>query len=103
MEGQWRGISVAHGAPVDTGSLTWRLAIEEEQSGKVHGRGVMQGSGREVEFELDGLRGESFVTIEFDIEGSQAIFKGTLMDIKTMVGELTMQSDTLPLSLSRVR
>jgi hypothetical protein len=103
VEGQWRGISVAHGPPLDTGSLTWRLAIFEEQSGKLRGRGVLRSAGTEVDFKLDGLRGEGFITMEFDVAGGPAKFQGSIMDIKTIVGEVMMAADTFPLSLSRVR
>jgi hypothetical protein len=103
VEGQWRGISAAQPAPNDTGSLTWRLAVIEGQSGKLHGSGILERGGSEQKFNLDGLRGEAYVTIEFDIEGNPAKFAGTIMDIKTIVGEVVMNGDTLPVSLARVR
>jgi hypothetical protein len=103
VQGQWRGISVAHSPPADSAEIVWRLAVQEGQAGKLDGRGIMKRFGQETEFELDGIRGESFVTIEFDMPGNQVKFQGTIMDIKTMVGEVIMRNDTFPLSLARVR
>jgi hypothetical protein len=103
VEGQWRGISVAHSPPADSAEFVWRLAIKEGQSGKINGNGIMKRLGQKTEFQLDGIRGESFVTIEFDIPDNQVTFQGTIMDIKTMVGEVVMRGDTFPLSLARVR
>ena len=103
ISGDWVGVSAADAAPVDTGNVEWRLRIDEDQSGKFNGRGVRVGHGKETEFPVDGIRGESFITLEFDVDGGPIKYEGTIMDIKTIVGEMMTKRDTIALSLTRVR
>ena len=103
VRGEWRGTSAAVGMPADTGKLDWHLIINEGQSGKLDGRGSVTGQGSSRAFELDGLRGEAFITVEFDLEGTPARYQGSVMDIKTIVGEVFTGQDTFALSLTRVR
>jgi hypothetical protein len=103
ISGDWFGSSAAHGQPLDTGNIEWRLRIDEGQGGKFNGQGALKRPGMQQEFELDGLRGEGFLTMEFDLPQGTAQYKGSVMDIKTIVGELVLEHDTLALSLTRVR
>ena len=103
ISGDWFGSSAARGQPLDTGNIEWRLRIDEGQGGKFNGRGVLERSGVAQEFELDGLRGEGFLTMEFDLPQGTAHYKGSVMDIKTIVGAVVLERDTIALSLTRVR
>jgi hypothetical protein len=103
ISGDWIGVSGAVAQPVDTGNVEWRIRIDEDQAGKFQGRGVRVREGKETEFQVDGIRGESFLTLEFDIPDNQIKYEGTIMDIKTIVGEMMTKRDTIALSLTRVR
>ena len=90
--GQWHAQS-AHGS--------WLLSIEEELAGKLRGTGSIVSGNNERTFALEGLRDQSVVKLEFTLGNTDVRFLGSVMDSKTMVGELFMSKDTLPLSFTR--
>ncbi|HEX8271519.1 MAG TPA: hypothetical protein VF615_02635 [Longimicrobiaceae bacterium] len=101
LTGRWTAESAAVGAPLDSGHVTWTLALEEQAGGKVGGRGSRTHGGRADAFAIDGLRGESELTLEFELRGQGVKYHGSILDARTLVGELQTPRDTLPVSFVR--
>lgn len=101
LTGRWTAESGAVGAPLDTGHVSWALALEEQAAGKVGGRGSRTHGGETLSFAIDGLRGESELTLEFPLRGEGVKYHGSILDARTIVGELQTPRDTLPVSFTR--
>lgn len=102
VTGEWTAHSVAAGAPLDTGNLEWSLTLTEREAGKVDGRGgLRRGGGETAPFRVHGQRAEHEITLEWRLPGETARFHGSVVDAKTIVGEVWLRRDTLPVSFTR--
>ena len=101
ISGDWSGESPAVGAPHDTGKVEWTFKLREVESGKFEGIGSRSQHGRADQFDLRGVRGENEIRFEFETPHGEAEFKGAVMDVKTIVGQIYAGKDTLPLGLRR--
>lgn len=101
VTGQWTAESVAPGAPRDTGRVAWRLALEEREAGKLAGDGSMTRGADAAPFPLSGVRGESDLTLYFDLPGERVKYHGGIVNPKTITGELYLPNDTIPLTFTR--
>lgn len=101
LTGRWTAESAAVGAPLDTGHVAWALALEEQAGGKVGGRGSRRHGGETLSFAIDGLRGESELTLEFPLRGEGVKYHGSILDARTIMGELQTPRDTLPVSFRK--
>lgn len=50
---------------------------------------------------MNGIRGERLFTLDLDLAGAKARFRGSVMDMRTMVGELYLEADTLLVTFTR--
>ncbi|HEX2191349.1 MAG TPA: hypothetical protein VHG51_20730 [Longimicrobiaceae bacterium] len=101
VTGEWTAHSVAAGAPLDTGNLAWSLALVEREAGKVDGRGSLRRGGEAAPFGIHGQRAEHEITLEWALPGETVKFHGSVVDARTIVGEVWMRGDTLPVSFTR--
>lgn len=101
VTGMWTAESVPPGAAGDTGRVGWRLQLQERAAGKVAGRGSLADSRAPAEFSLFGVRGENEITLYFDLAGERLKYHGGIHDPKTMVGELYLTGDTIPVTFTR--
>lgn len=101
VTGTWTARSAAAGAPLDTGNLAWALVLAEREAGKVDGRGTLRRGGEDSAFRLHGHRAEHEITLEWELPGETAKFHGSVLDARTIVGEVQMRGDTLPVSFTR--
>jgi hypothetical protein len=63
------------------------------------GTGI-QGTGSS-NFSLAGVRAENEVRFEFEIGDEPVKYHGSLMDATTIVGEMQLRTDTLPVTFTR--
>ncbi|HEV2733283.1 MAG TPA: hypothetical protein VGV85_00545 [Longimicrobiaceae bacterium] len=101
VSGEWAASSAAVGEPLDTGSLSWRLTLVEGAAGKVDGRGSRRRGAEAASFRLHGHRGENEITLEWALPEETAKFHGSILDARTIVGELQTPRDTLPVSFKK--
>ena len=101
VDGEWTAESAAIGEPQDSGRVTWRLTLVEQAAGKVDGRGTVQHGRQSTAFKLSGQRGESEVTLQFELLGAPVKYHGSLVGATTITGELLMPHDTLHVTLTR--
>lgn len=101
ITGTWTAHSAAVGEPRDTGQASWKISFVEHAAGKVDGRGGVTVGGASDTFVLKGHRGEAELTFEFDLPGGGVKYHGSVMDPNTIVGEMQMPADTLPVTLTR--
>jgi len=101
VTGTWTARTGAVGAPRDTGQAVWRLTFFEHAAGKVDGHGSVAVGGASDAFVLQGHRGEAEFTFEFKLPGDGVKFHGSVIDPKTITGEMQMPNDTLPITLTR--
>jgi hypothetical protein len=101
VTGRWSAESIAAKTPEDVGRTTWGLELEQQAAGKLRGRGTRtQGIGSST-FSLTGVRAENEVQFEFKLRGESVTYHGSLMDAKTIVGEMQLRTDTLPVTFTR--
>jgi hypothetical protein len=101
VTGTWTARSAAVGAPRDTGQAVWRLTFFEHAAGKVDGHGSVAVGGAMDAFVLQGHRGEAEFTFEFKLPRDGVKFHGSVIDPKTITGEMQMPKDTLHITLTR--
>jgi hypothetical protein len=101
VDGVWTAESAAVGEPRDSGSVAWRHTLQEQAAGKVDGSGSLRHGGRSTAFTLSGQRGESEVTLDFALSGERVKYHGSLLDPRTLVGDLQMPGDTLTVTFTR--
>lgn len=101
ISGEWTAHSAAVGEPRDTGEVSWRLRLHERESGKVEGSGGVWMRRDSAAFELSGIRGENELTLQFALGGERVKYVGSVMDPKTIVGEVQTAGDTLPVTFTR--
>lgn len=101
VTGEWRSESVAPGAPADTGTVTWRLALEERAAGMLSGQGQMARGSDSAPFGLSGVRGENEITLYFDLPGERIKYHGGILGLSTIAGELYLPDDTIAVTFTR--
>lgn len=101
VTGRWSAESVAVGAPHDSGTLVWHLALEERTAGTVHGRGTRAAGADSTAFEVDGVRGEDVIELGLRLPHGEARYEGSITDPRTIVGEMQLPEDTFPVTFTR--
>ncbi len=102
LSGGWSARSVATTRPQPAGEIIWRLFLEEEDGGRIRGRGSLAHAGTAASFSIVGIRGERVIDFDLHLEdGERAKFGGGVMDVNTMVGEVELRGDTIPLAFTR--
>jgi hypothetical protein len=101
VDGAWHGESASVGEPRDSGTVAWRLTLQQSAAGKLDGRGSVQHGDSATSFRLSGQRGENEVTLQFELLGAPVRYHGSLLDPKTITGEMQMPHDTLHVTLTR--
>lgn len=101
LSGRWTAVSAAVGAPQDTGEVAWNLTLRQGPAGKLDGTGTRAGRSGTVGFPLSGHRGESEVTLQFELEGEEVKYHGSVLNAKTLVGEMLLPRDTVHVSFRR--
>lgn len=101
LTGTWTAHSASVGEPRDSGEVAWRLRLDERDAGRVEGRGGVYMPRDSAAFALSGIRGENEVTLQFAFGGERVVYHGAIVDAKTMVGEMLMPRDTLPVTFTK--
>lgn len=104
VTGTWTARSVvSYTPPTSEEELHWRFGLEQREAGKLRGSGEVTRVGRASTFELEGIRDESTVNFQFSLNGEPAKYDGSIMDAETMVGQMYLPGDTIPVTLTRER
>jgi hypothetical protein len=102
VSGEWTAESVATTRPEPAGEIRWRLLMDEQDGGRLRGDGSLAHPGGSDAFTVVGIRGESTVNFEMHLEaGATARFDGSILDVKTMVGQVDLGGDTIPVTFTR--
>src|SRR5690606_31782277 len=101
LTGAWTAESAAPGAPRDTGTVAWRLALEEREAGRLAGSGTMAHGGEASPFAVSGVRGRGEVTLYLDLPGERVKYHGGVQGAATIAGELYLPGDTLAVTFTR--
>ena len=101
VTGRWTAESIAAKEPKEAGRTTWLLELQQEQAGKLTGRGTRtQGTGSSS-FTFEGVRAENDVILKLRLKGESVKYHGSILDPKTIVGEMQLPTDTLPVTFTR--
>lgn len=101
LTGEWTAESISGTTPEDTTRSTWLFSLLEREAGKLRGQGsVARGTARE-EFAVSGVRGETRLDLQFELGGESVRYHGSVMGPRTIVGEIYLPRDTIPVSLVR--
>jgi hypothetical protein len=87
--------------PQESGRVAWRLTLPQQAAGKIDGRGTVQHGCETSSFRLTGQRGQSEVTLQWELRGAPVKYHGSLVGATTITGELQMAHDTLHVTLKR--
>lgn len=101
VTGRWAAESAASGKEAEGGTLRWRLEVEQHPAGRLFGEGTMEREGRTATFPVRGVRDRHQVDLRFALPGGAAMYHGGIIDMKTIVGELYLERDTIPVSFTR--
>lgn len=101
LTGTWTAHSASVGEPRDTGQVAWRLRLDERDAGRVEGRGGVYMRADSAAFDLSGVRGRSELTLQFAFGGERVQYHGGIVDAKTIVGEMILPRDTVPVTFTK--
>jgi len=99
ISGEWTAVTKSAASEKDT--VHWRAALEERDAGRITGSGVRSAGGASAAFRIGGVRGESTITLYFDLPDGRVKYHGGLLSEKSMPGELYLDTDTIPLVWTR--
>jgi hypothetical protein len=101
VTGRWSAESIAAETPEEAGRTVWQLELEQEKAGKLRGRGTRTEGTRSSSFSLAGVRAENELQFDFELGNEPVMHHGSIMDAKTIVGEMQFRTDTLPVTFTR--
>jgi len=81
--------------------LGWSFRLDQGDAGKLTGTGTVNDGARVSVFQINGVRGPREITMEFDLDGAETKFDGSVMDVDLIVGRAYMNGDTIKLTLER--
>jgi hypothetical protein len=102
VSGEWFAESEATPRAGRAGEIRWRMLLDQGEAGKLDGRGELAGDRGSSAFTLTGVRGQGTVNFELHMEGGgSASFDGSVLDVKTMVGKMELEGDTVAVTFVR--
>jgi hypothetical protein len=102
VSGEWLAESEASPRDEVPGEIRWRMVLNQGHAGKLEGRGDFAGDRGSGAFAVNGIRGQSAVNFELNMEaGGSAKFDGSILDVKMMVGKMDLDGDTISVTFMR--